>query len=173
MLTVGLDRGLCCDLGEGNQALHILGICVGMIDGAERLIGGWLAPAWQLWCLHLLLYSLLLMFAVHVFENIVVCLDLFTKSFVQLNEVVALIDSTLGVLHTRHVSSKLTCLVANVISRLVLLLEHYLMLICPLSEGTSIVRCSRRCLPLHVHLWGHEFAESGPLLSIRWRRRNV
>ena len=67
--------------------------------------------------------------------------NLLTETLIDLNQVVALIDSALGVLHTRHMRCELTGLVARIIigGRLLLVLlvlKHSLMLVRPLREWT-------------------------------------
>ena len=73
MLAVSLDSSLRSDLGQSDQALHVLGVCVRMVDGAEGLVGRcWVCAAWQLRrlnCAHHLLLDredLLLLLALHM-----------------------------------------------------------------------------------------------------------
>ena len=83
--------------------------------------------------------------------------NLLTETLIDLNQVVALIDSALGVLNTRHMRCELTGLVARIIigGRLLLVLlvlKHSLMLVRSLCEWTreSRVRGWNRALKMYL-----------------------
>ena len=100
MLTVSLNGGLCGYLGQRDQALHILGIRVLMVDRTKGLISRGLALGDHLRSLHeRLLMDLRLLLALHILQDVVVVLDLLSELFVELDEVLALIGSALRPKH--------------------------------------------------------------------------